>query len=579
MSQKHHWLCEKKHLHHPFLLSTFLGKIALMAVLVIHALPLTNIGANMFVADLSVEKLNYEDASETLENHFNQLKEKPVILEFEGEKYQVNANKLGIELNVYKTVENIYQAEYGDNLWDTGKHFISSLVKETHVNPVFEINEEQFAKGITEAIPAIQNPKNAQVIINDEGQFEVIPHTDGLRALTETPKLSLLQSLKNFKTSTLQIQSEVIEADVNENEAQEAATRAQIYIEEPFTFTFTENGEIHEYIVRFDREWIDFETPNEGGVYSSIKRERLGQYITEKISPEINITNQDAILKEMPKEGSDYAVVEGIVKDGRLLRVDKTLEKFYETISHGEQSTELIVEEIKGRIINQTGVNLGTLELLSTGKSNFEGSPAGRDFNIRKGMTDKVDSILLAPGAEYNFNKNLGPVTNSAGWKNSLAIFGGKDLRPVPGGGLCQVATTVYRAAVYAGLTIKERSNHSLYVHYYTPYGDGLDAAIYPGSKNLKFENNTPHYILIQAYTEGDDAYVNVYGTPDGRKVELIGPFYPSGTYPDGQERLKEKTSIRSNQIAWWQIIHDAEGNLLEEKQVTASYRTVPRNL
>jgi vancomycin resistance protein YoaR len=222
--------------------------------------------------------------------------------------------------------------------------------------------------------------------------------------------------------------------------------------------------------------------------------------------------------------------------------------------------------------VNETGENLGELTLLASGVSNWEGSPSGRDYNVRKGLNEKVNNILLAPGEEYDFNKNLGPVTNSAGWQNSLAIFRGSELIPVPGGGLCQVSTTVYRAAINAGLEITERSNHSLYVHYYKAYGDGLDAAIYPGSKNLRFTNDTDNYMLLQAYDDGYDGFVNIYGTPDGRDVELVGPFYPNDIPEEWQDRI----SLAYNQIGWWQIITDADGNVLEEKQLTGSYRSIP---
>lgn len=579
MPKKHHWICENKHLHNPFLVSTFLAKLTLVAALVIHALPLANIGANMFVADLDVSKLSYEEASRHVEDQFSQLQKQPVTLEFNEKEYTLELEALGADLNVYKTIENVYQSEYGNNLLDAGKHFLTSLIRETHVDPVFTIDEVQFENAIKSTIPDLKDPKNAEIIYNEDGKFEVIPHENGYVAKFESPKNNFLGNLKNFQTSTLRLQGELHEAAIQVDDAQEAAVRAQIYVEEPFTFIFDDNGEKKEYTVRFDRDWIDFETPDEGGVYSIIKRERLGQYIATKIAPQINIKNQDAILRALPEEGSTYSNVEGIARNGRRLLIDETLENFYAAVEQDKQSTDLVVQEVKGRILNQTGVNLGTLELLATGQSNYEGSPEGRDFNVRRGLNEKVNNVLLAPGDVYDFNKNLGPVTNSAGWKNSLAIFGGKDLIPVPGGGLCQVSTNVYRAALKAGLPIKERSNHSLYVHYYKPYGDGLDAAIFPGVKNLKFENDTPNYMLIQAYDDGFDGFVNIYGTPDGRSVELIGPFYPSGTFPKGQETIKEKISIRSNQIGWWQIIRNAAGDIIEEKQLTGTYRKVPRNL
>ncbi|MBI2453721.1 VanW family protein, partial [Candidatus Peregrinibacteria bacterium] len=147
-------------------------------------------------------------------------------------------------------------------------------------------------------------------------------------------------------------------------------------------------------------------------------------------------------------------------------------------------------------------------------------------------------------------------------------------LKPVPGAGLCQVSTTVYRAILNAGLPIVERRSHSLYVKYYKEYGEGLDATIFQGGQDLIFKNDTPSYLLIQAYDDGDDGYVKIYGTPDGRRASLEGPYRTA----DIPQEKTEKYGVRprKNQIFWYRTVTKADGSSREE-QIISTYKSLPK--
>ena len=94
------------------------------------------------------------------------------------------------------------------------------------------------------------------------------------------------------------------------------------------------------------------------------------------------------------------------------------------------------------------------------------------------------------------------------------------------GGGVCQVSTTLFRAALNAGLPITERHEHSYRVHYYEDDGSkpGLDATVFNPTEDLKFINDTPAYILIQTKTDATNLTLTIefYGAPDGRKAEIL---------------------------------------------------------
>jgi len=165
---------------------------------------------------------------------------------------------------------------------------------------------------------------------------------------------------------------------------------------------------------------------------------------------------------------------------------------------------------------NRLGIN----ELISVGESNFAGSTSNRIVNIRVGSL-KYNGVIVKPGEEFSFNKNLGDVDAAHGFLPELVIKP-QGVIPEFGGGLCQVSTTVFRAAMNAGFPITQRRNHSFAVQYYAP--QGTDATIYPGASDLKFINNSSTPMMIRTRIDGSKLYFEFYGTKDDRTVTFEGP-------------------------------------------------------
>jgi vancomycin resistance protein YoaR len=167
--------------------------------------------------------------------------------------------------------------------------------------------------------------------------------------------------------------------------------------------------------------------------------------------------------------------------------------------------------------LNDLGIN----ELIGHGVSKFNGSPKNRRFNIKVGV-EKMKGIIVPQGATFSFDDNLGPVDGEHGFLPELVIKA-NDTVPEFGGGLCQVSSTTFRAAMDAGVPITARRNHAYAVQYYAP--QGTDATIYPGSADLKFVNDTPGALLIWPYFPDDNTLVfDFYGTKDDRQVVLDKP-------------------------------------------------------
>ena len=128
--------------------------------------------------------------------------------------------------------------------------------------------------------------------------------------------------------------------------------------------------------------------------------------------------------------------------------------------------------------------------------TSFYGSNFNRDYNIQNAI-GKLRLITLKPNQEFSFLESIGDITKETGYKDSLVITK-KGFVSQAGGGVCQVSSTIYYAALNAGFDILERYNHSKAISYYAQAFDyGLDATIYPGQKDLRFKNSL---ILISSY-------------------------------------------------------------------------------
>lgn len=206
---------------------------------------------------------------------------------------------------------------------------------------------------------------------------------------------------------------------------------------------------------------------------------------------------------------------------GLKLDFNQSIAQINRGLAYGRLIIPLAMEETPPEITASSIEKLGITALLGRGESNFDGSSSSRITNIKVGSA-KFHGLLVRQGEEFSFNNNLGEVEAATGYQPELVIKSNRLVWEY-GGGLCQVSTTLFRAAIYAGLSIVERRPHSFPVRYYNP--QGFDATIYPGIVDLRFKNDTPGPLLIQTKIIGKKITFEIYGSSDGRKVSVNGPY------------------------------------------------------
>jgi vancomycin resistance protein YoaR len=219
--------------------------------------------------------------------------------------------------------------------------------------------------------------------------------------------------------------------------------------------------------------------------------------------------------------------------NGRRLNVEATLAQFSDAVFNPDERTvPLVFDELIPQVNNNVSAGeLGITQLIGEATTYYLGSPASRRANIQVAAA-KFHGIVIPPNGVFSFNEWLGEVELGEGYEEALIIVGGQTIEGV-GGGICQVTTTIFQAAFYAGFPILERYPHGYRVGYYeTGEGPGMDATVYSPIVDFRFKNDTPHHLLIETYVKpgSNSMTVRFYSTSMNRRVVKEGPILKNET-------------------------------------------------
>jgi vancomycin resistance protein YoaR len=210
------------------------------------------------------------------------------------------------------------------------------------------------------------------------------------------------------------------------------------------------------------------------------------------------------------------------------------------------------------------------------------GGDANRIHNVQL-VAHLIDHHLIAPGEEFSFNKTTGERTAAKGFLEAPVIING-ELQTGLGGGVCQVSTTTFNAAYEAGLKITARTNHALYISHYPL---GRDATVNYPDVDLKFVNDTGHWLLVRTFVGSSSLTVALYGTNPHRRVESqTAPLTVTGGPPTETEddpnlyvgeKVTSDSGEPSRKTSVERRVFNANGKLLYDDTWASYYRAEPR--
>ncbi|MEK7123923.1 MAG: VanW family protein, partial [Patescibacteria group bacterium] len=416
----------------------------------------------------------------------------------------------------------------------------------------------KFSAAISEKMGILETPAENASLTYDKGKevFALKSAKTGKIVDKNSLQAEILSAMAEFRTAEIAVKMIDDFPQVDDEETEAAKEKAESILTSAPYVILTDD-----FKTKLQKEdildFLEF-VPVEGGFGEIILGvgfvgEEMKNYLIS-LAPSINREPVNAVLAYESGKIKEFA----LSKDGIVLKIDESVLKIKDAFETGEKEITLEVERTKPLITTDSIENLGITSLLAKGESDFAGSPKSRVHNIKIGAA-KFNGVLLKPGEEFSFNAILGEVDEKGGYLPELVIKQNKTT-PEYGGGICQVSTTAFRGAMFAGLEILERAPHSFPVRYYNP--QGFDATVYPPSPDFKFKNNTPAHLLIQTRIKSAKIFFEFYGMSDGRTVKIDGP------------RILEKKEDGSMKTVLYREIYDKDGNLLKKSVFRSNYKS-----
>ena len=269
---------------------------------------------------------------------------------------------------------------------------------------------------------------------------------------------------------------------------------------------------------------------NRGQKGNTINKEEIKNEIINIIKNNANFEIQLNIIEKEPDDIDIEKIHDEIYKEPKDAYYTKDP---FEVFPHEdginfdvEQAKELLKEYKEEYVISLTITHpeittnkIGSEafpDLLSSFSTKYDVSNTPRTTNLILAM-NKLDGVVVAPGEVFSYNKTLGKRTAEAGYKEAGGFAGGRVVQTLAGG-ICQISSTLYDAAIYANLDIVERHNHMFLAGY---VGAGRDATVVYGSLDLKFKNTRKYPIMIKTSIGSGVAKVSIFGVKEDVEYEV----------------------------------------------------------
>ena len=383
-----------------------------------------------------------------------------------------------------------------------------------------------------------EKPRQAQFVVGKNGVIEIAPEKIGEQINENLAVEAISLSIESLNQSSLEFNVEPAIPSLTKQDLEPFLEPVK-KLSSAVSMIFSYNGSRWKISGKTLATWLTVSEKN----YLEISREKLTEFLNKKVSPLVGTPPQNSRF-EM-RNGELVEIVPG--REGNIVDAEKTKQKLDEIIKEIQKSfafqdfsrglasldsaivvynpkTGVITVPVEVRkespaVTKETISKYEIKNLVGIAKTSFKGSSNDRKHNIIAGVS-KLNGLLIAPGEEFSAVESIGYVTEEDGFVKEYVIKENKSVKEL-GGGLCQLATTLFRLALDAGLPITERQNHKYVVSY---YGPGLDATIYGPHPDLRFINDTENYLLLQGKVSGDELIFEFYGQKDGRTVTISEP-------------------------------------------------------
>jgi len=473
----------------------------------------------VYVASYYVGGLTKNEAQDLLNNNVS-VPEKIKVL-IAGNESEISLSNLEFRYNFEQSLNNAFDIRREKDL----KSQISVIFPYSRVfiAPSYSLNKEKLNQEILRIGDFLSQKASLPYLYIKNGEVILENGKPGYEVNIDDLNKKLDQNLSTFNFSPIEITTTKVDPTLDEKAASRFIERGKKFLGKTLTVVQGDTT------ISFDDEKIlplldSVKTYNQKGI----------EQLTTEIASQVDRNPQDSVFifdENKVKEFKPSKEGVAVNKNELTNKIISYLSDF--EVNGDESNVEVPVDTTQPKITTDSINNLGIKELLGRGSSKFTGSITSRVHNIGL-SSSKFNGILIPPGEVFSFNNTLGDVSKYTGYKQAYIIQNGQTILG-DGGGVCQVSTTFFRAALAAGLPITERRAHSYRVSYYEQGSPvGLDATVFSPTTDLKIKNDTPGHLLIQTIFDASQKTLvfEIYGTSDGRVATIGKSVITSSTPP-----------------------------------------------
>jgi len=469
-------------------------------------------------------------AQQAVETAFAAFAQQPVTLRVGDRTWQPTLQELGVTLDVSRSVDQAVALGRDTDQLGALRQVLRG-VQPTNVPLQVVVNGTKLDTYLREVAAGVEVKPQEATIAFENGQVRTTPSQNGRMVLVGETASALVKGLEQLQPQEITLQTREVVPQITNERVAAVQHAVEMIVGAPLELvadnqTFTLDQQVLMEFLRVERVERDgvvtLEPQLNNAQLEAFLRDITAQIGRAPQEPRLNWNNGQL---EIMKEGTP----------GYGVDIERSIAMVSAAMLTNNRRVELPLGEVQPAVRADTLAELGITELIEEGKSYFTYSAQYRITNIKAGV-ELIDGVLVAPGGEFSFNDTIGvELDESRGFVQGEAIVDNKVVVEY-GGGICQVSTTVYRAAFYAGLPITQRTSHSSRLGVYElDETVGMDAAIFTGTgPDLRFRNDTDHWILIDSVVDDVEQSVafRLYGTAiPGRTVERSKPIIE---YRDG---------------------------------------------
>jgi vancomycin resistance protein YoaR len=485
------------------------------------------------VAGIDLGGVTRGTASARLTSQFSFPLTGRILLRDGNRTWVVTPAELGLFLDPETSVERAYQTGRSGSIIQRTREQMETWYYGVDLSPAFLFDQRLAYQYLAKIAQEVDTP-TIEANLSVEGTEVMVRSGETGRTV------DLEATLAALSTQLLSLQDGVINLVVKETppavlDASQQAEVARAMLSQPLTLRLPAGQpDQKEWVI--ERQtlagMLTIERGPQGyqvGLNASLLRSYLGS-----LAPNVDVYPQNARFIFNDDTGKLDVLEKSIL--GRSLDVEATIKVVQEQMAAGYHAVPLVFQEVKPAVEDTaSGESLGITELVHAESSYFYGSSAARVQNI-EAAASQFHGVLVPPGAVFSMASALGDISLDNGYAEAMIILGGKTIKGV-GGGVCQVSTTLFRAAFFAGFPIVERTPHAYRVSYYervaggavNPDFAGLDATVFVPLVDFKFRNDSDHWLLMETYVNPSASSITwkFYGTKDGRSVDwqTTGPI------------------------------------------------------